>query len=100
MHRHDPHDWASEPYVDEWVRRQEAEDPIRAERFQLMCDLFPFSPDAAVTILDVGAGYGPLSRFVLDRYARATCIAQDGSEPMLERARTRAARYGERFKTY
>src|SRR5215467_11689278 len=65
MHRHDPHDWASEPYVDEWVRRQEAEDLIRPERF-----------------------------------ARATCIAQDGSEPMLERARTRAARYGERFKAY
>src|SRR5438034_7861323 len=31
MERRDHHDWASETYVDEWVRRQQAEDPIRAE---------------------------------------------------------------------
>jgi tRNA (cmo5U34)-methyltransferase len=100
MQHRDPHDWASESYVEEWVRRQQAEDPIRAERFQLMCDLFPFSKDAPVTILDVGAGYGPVSTFILDRYPHATCVAQDGSEPMLNRARTLIARYGERFKTY
>lgn len=98
--RGDPHDWASETYVEEWVRRQQVEDPIRAQRFQLMCDLFPFPQDAPVTILDVGAGYGPVSTFILDRYPRATCIAQDGSEPMLSRARTLVARYGNRFKTH
>ena len=100
MQRCDHHDWTSETYVEEWVRRQQSEDPARAERFQLMCDLFPFPHDAAVTILDLGAGYGPVSMFILDRYPRATCIAQDGSEPMLNRARTRMARYGERFKTH
>ena len=92
MQRSDHHDWTSETYVDEWVRRQQAEDPTRAERFQLMCDLFPFPPDATVTILDIGAGYGPVSRFILDRYPHATCIAQDGSEPMLNRARELMAR--------
>lgn len=100
MQRCDHHDWASETYVDEWVRRQQAEDPIRAERFQLMCDLFPFARDAPVTILDVGAGYGPVSAFILGAYPRATCIAQDNSVPMLTRARTLVARYGERFKTH
>jgi tRNA (cmo5U34)-methyltransferase len=95
--RRDHHDWASEPYVDEWVRRQQAEDPGRAERFQLICDLFPFPTDATVTILDVGAGYGPVTMFILDRYPRATCIAQDGSEPMLNRARHLVATYGERL---
>jgi tRNA (cmo5U34)-methyltransferase len=93
----DHHDWASETYVDEWVRRQQAEDGGRAERFQLVCDLFPFPSDASVTILDVGAGYGPLSAFILERYPRATCVAQDGSAPMLARARRLVARYGERF---
>src|SRR5262250_3176835 len=100
MQRRDHHDWASEAYVEEWVRRQQAEDPNRAERFQLMCDLLPFPHDATVIILDVGAGYGPVSRFILDRYRSATCIAQDGSEPMLNRARSLAASYGERFKTH
>jgi len=100
MQRHDHHDWASETYVDEWVSRQRAEDPRRAERFQLMCDLFPFPTDATVTILDVGAGYGPVSAYILDRFPNATCIAQDGSEPMLKRARNLLAPYGERFKPH
>ena len=100
MQRHDHHDWASEAYVDEWVSRQRAEDPRRAERFQLICDLFPFPTDATVTILDVGAGYGPVSAYILDRFPNATCIAQDGSEPMLKRARDLLTPYGERFKPH
>jgi len=97
MQKRDHHDWDSESYVDEWVRRRQAEDVLRSERFQLMCDLFPFPTDAPVTILDVGAGYAPLSMFILDRHPRARCIAQDGSAPMLNRARTLVTRYGERL---
>ena len=100
MQQRDHHDWTSDAYVEEWVRRQQAEDATRAERFQLLCDLFPFASDAAVTLLDIGAGYGPVSRFILDRYPNATCIAQDGSEPMLGRARTIMAQYGKRFIPY
>src|SRR5919198_5077431 len=100
MQRRDHHDWTSDAYVEEWVRRQRAEDPARDERFQLLCDLFPFPDDAKVTILDVGAGYGAVSKFILDRYPNATCIAQDGSEPMLQRARQLMASYGARFQPY
>jgi tRNA (cmo5U34)-methyltransferase len=100
VERHDHHDWASESYVDEWVTRQQAEDPSRAERFALMCDLFPFPREAAVSILDIGTGYGPLSMFILDRYPRATCVGQDGSEPMLRRARNLLAKYGDRFRAH
>jgi tRNA (cmo5U34)-methyltransferase len=100
MQRRDHHDWTSDAYVEEWVTRQRAEDGTRAERFRLMCDLLPFTDDAKVTVLDVGAGYGPVSQFILDRYPNATCIAQDGSEPMLEQARRLMARYGARFKTH
>src|SRR4029434_10981441 len=95
--RHDHHDWASETYVDEWVGRQRAEDPSRAERFQLICELFPFPTDATVTILDVGAGYGPVSMFILDRYPHETGGAKCASEPMLNRARHLVATYGERL---
>ena len=100
MKKRDHHDWDSESYVEEWVRRRQAEDELRRERFQLMCDLFPFPTDARVTILDVGAGYAPLSMFILDRYPHARCIAQDGSAPMLNRARTLVTRYGERLITH
>jgi tRNA (cmo5U34)-methyltransferase len=100
MQRCDHHDWTSETYVNEWVRRQQAEDSRRAERFQLICDLLPFPSEATVTILDVGAGYGPLSAFILERYPNATCLAQDGSEPMLNRARHLMAGYGARLRAY
>ena len=100
MQQRDHHDWTSDTYVEEWVKRQQAADPVRAERFQLMCDLFPFPKDAKVTILDVGAGYGPVSKFILDYFANATCIAQDGSEPMLHRGRQIMAGYSTRFTTY
>jgi tRNA (cmo5U34)-methyltransferase len=100
MQQRDHHDWTSDVYVDEWVRRQQTEDPSRAERFQLICDLFPFPNDATVTILDVGAGYGPVTQFILDRYPNATGIAQDGSEPMLRQAQSRLTGYGERFKVH
>jgi tRNA (cmo5U34)-methyltransferase len=100
MERRDHHDWASDTYVEEWVTRQQAADQDRAQRFQLMCDLLPFSNDARVTILDVGAGYGPVSKFILDRFTNATCIAQDGSTPMLQHARQIMASYGARFQPY
>src|SRR5262245_47828095 len=100
MERRDHHDWASDAYVEEWVTRQRAADPTRAQRFQLLCDLFPFPTDATVTILDVGAGYGPVSKFILDQFTNATCIAQDGSEPMLQRAQQLMASYGTRFQPH
>jgi tRNA (cmo5U34)-methyltransferase len=100
MERRDHHDWASDVYVEEWVKRQQAADPERAQRFQLLCDLFPFPTDATVTILDVGAGYGPVSKFILDQFANATCIAQDGSTPMLQRARQIMASYGARLQPH
>jgi tRNA (cmo5U34)-methyltransferase len=100
MERRDHHDWASDTYVEEWVTRQRVADPTRVQRFQLLCDLFPFSTDAPVTILDVGAGYGPVSKFILDQFTDATCIAQDGSEPMLQRARQIMMSYGARFQAH
>jgi tRNA (cmo5U34)-methyltransferase len=100
MERRDHHNWASEAYVEEWVTRQRAADSTRAQRFQLLCDLFPFPTDATVTILDVGAGYGPVSKFILDQFSNATCVAQDGSEPMLQRARQIMTSYGTRFQPH
>ena len=97
MQRKDHHDWASDAYVDAWVKRQRSEDSARAERFQLMCDRFPFPREAPAAILDLVAGYGPVSTFILDRYPNATCVGQDGSVPMLNRAQKLMARYGPRF---
>jgi SAM-dependent methyltransferase len=100
MERRDHHDWMSDTYVAEWITRQRAADPERAQRFQLMCDLLPFPSDATATVLDVGAGYGPVSKFILDRYPHAICVAQDGSPPMLQRGQQLMASYGARFQPH
>lgn len=100
MQQRDHHDWTSDTYVEAWVQRQQAADPARSERFQLMCDLFPFPNDATVTILDIGAGYGPVSKYILDHFPHATCIAQDGSAPMLRRAQQHMVGYSIRFVTF
>jgi tRNA (cmo5U34)-methyltransferase len=41
-----------------------------------------------------------VSKFILDQFSNATCIAQDGSEPMLRRARQIMAGYGTRFQPH
>lgn len=97
MERHDHHDWTSEAYVSEWVERQQSRDPARAERLQLLCDLLPLEPESRGTVLDIGAGYGPISKCILDRFPNVTCIAQDGSEPMLQHAQQRMIAYAARL---
>lgn len=51
----------------------------------------PFAPDSAPAILDIGAGWGPLSRHLLEAYPRARLTLLDYSAPMLDEARRRLA---------
>uniref|UniRef100_UPI000B7CC750 class I SAM-dependent methyltransferase n=1 Tax=Candidatus Entotheonella palauensis TaxID=93172 RepID=UPI000B7CC750 len=53
--------------------------------------------DAAIRVLDVGAGYGALSAQVLDRFPKAELVCQDFSEPMFGQARERLAWASERL---
>jgi SAM-dependent methyltransferase len=54
----------------------------------------PFSPEADISVLDVGAGYGVLSDEVLKAFPRAHLTLQDYSEPMFAHARKRLAGFG------
>ncbi|HTE84427.1 MAG TPA: class I SAM-dependent methyltransferase [Dehalococcoidia bacterium] len=92
------HHWQEQDRVDEYVARTttvQAED--RAKLFNLMCDLFPFEKDAAIRVLDIGAGYGAVAATVLDRFPNATAVGLDISEPMMEEGRRRMSRFGNRF---
>lgn len=93
----DRHDWHSEQYVAEWVKRYTAqEDAARQPHFKLMADLIAVSKEAPLRILDVGAGYGALSKALLERFPRVHVTVQDYSEPMLERARSFLKDFGRR----
>ena len=60
-------------------------------------ELISFERDAAIRVLDLGAGTGLLSALIAERFARAHLTLVDISEGMLDRARQRFASDAARF---
>ncbi|MBV8055107.1 MAG: methyltransferase domain-containing protein [Deltaproteobacteria bacterium] len=83
------HDWHSREYVDNWIERDVTRDNIRRPLLQQMLTLAPFTPEAEINVLDVGAGYGLVSEQVLRLFPRARVTLQDYSAAMFEHARSR-----------
>jgi tRNA (cmo5U34)-methyltransferase len=93
---HGHHDWHSQQYVEEWIASATARDPERRSILRRVVSLIPCEADAAIRVLDVGAGYGALSAQVLERFPQAQLVCQDFSEPMFAQARERLAWASER----
>src|SRR5215472_16186054 len=93
---YEPHDWHSPAYVDEWIARDVTRDAERRPRLREMLRAAPVSGEAAIAVLDVGGGYGVVTEEVLDHFSNARVTLQDYSRPMLDAARRRLARYGDR----
>jgi tRNA (cmo5U34)-methyltransferase len=87
------HDWHSGAYVHEWVEAQR--DDERAVRLRRMMWLIPFDPDAEVRVLDIGGGYGFVTRLVLETFPRAHVVLHDYSEPMIAEAKMQLAEFGD-----
>jgi tRNA (cmo5U34)-methyltransferase len=94
---HGVHDWSSKKYVRDWVTRQDRYEDERRPQFQMVADVIPFTRDAAIQILDVGAGYGALTQFLLEQFPNATALCQDGSGEMAKLGRRRMAKWNDRF---
>ena len=96
-HEPDHHDWHSEDYVAGWAQGQDPKEKQREEPFGVIADTIPFSQSEPIRILDVGAGYGALAKFLLERFPNATTVCQDGSEEMAklgaERMKSLAGRF-------
>jgi ubiquinone/menaquinone biosynthesis C-methylase UbiE len=86
-----PHDWHSTQYVADWIEHDVARDPERRPRLQSMIEAAPFSRDAELEVLDVGAGYGAVTEEVLKVFPEARVTLQDYSQPMLAEAQRRLA---------
>jgi SAM-dependent methyltransferase len=83
------HDWHSRGYVDNWIERDVTRDNVRRPLLQEMLTVAPFAPEAEISVLDVGAGYGLVSEQVLRIFPHARLTLQDYSIPMFEHARSR-----------
>jgi trans-aconitate methyltransferase len=94
----DHHDWHSASYVGEWIARDVTRDEERRGRLRQMLAAAPDPGDGAITVLDVGGGYGVVTEEVLGIFSGAVVTLQDYSQPMLDQARQRLAAHGGRVK--
>jgi ubiquinone/menaquinone biosynthesis C-methylase UbiE len=93
-----PHDWHSSDYVSKWIARDVTRDSERRPLLQKMLSFAPFRREAALDVLDVGAGYGVVSEEVLEAFPAARITLQDYSQPMLDRARQRLADHSDHLR--
>jgi SAM-dependent methyltransferase len=91
-HAHAPHDWHSQTYVDQWIKRDESRDDERRPRIQEMIAMAKLPHEAALNVLDVGAGYGFVTEEILRAFPKARVTLQDYSELMLACARENLAK--------
>ena len=83
------HDWHSAEYVESWINQDVTRDDERGVLVRRILELAPFAGGEALSVLDVGGGYGVISEQVLKTFAQAQVTLQDYSEPMLAQARKR-----------
>jgi len=94
----DHHDWDSREYVSRWAERQDERETERQEVFRLIAEILPYDREAPINILDLGAGYGALTQFLLAHFSNASAVCQDGSEEMAKLGRKRMEHLKGRFK--
>lgn len=90
------HDWQSPACVDDWIDRDVTHDEQRQPLLHRVSALIPAVGGAPLEVLDVGGGYGVLTEAILERLPDATVVLHDYSEAMIDRARERLSRFGDR----
>lgn len=88
--------WGEQGKVAYFFANAETLIPRRSEQLRFLVDLFVWSPEEPITVLDLGAGFGAVTEEILTRYPHATVSCVDGSAEMMRLARERLAKYGDR----
>ncbi len=63
--------------------------PLRHKMIEIILDILPFDQDAALNVMDLGAGTGFFSARVLERFPNSKVTAIDGAEAMVDIAADR-----------
>jgi tRNA (cmo5U34)-methyltransferase len=95
---HHPHRWESAEYVAGWAKGQDPKEINRSAAFQALADTIPYEKDLPIRILDLGAGYGALTKFLLECFPNAEAVCQDGSEEMAKLGSERMKNLAGRFE--
>lgn len=86
-----PHEWDSAEYVSKWVEDGDKTDPERAEQITALVGLIQRSTEESIEVLDLGAGYGIVTREIFTAYPNAQVVCLDGSAEMLKHGKARLA---------
>ena len=78
QHRHDHHDWDSPKYVSNWAAGRESFAPVRRMVPAELSLFGPYDKKLPIRILDVGAGYGAVTQFLLSHFSNAGLQRQAG----------------------
>jgi tRNA (cmo5U34)-methyltransferase len=90
------HDWHSASYVSDWIEADVTRDDERRPLLRRVASLLPPRAGGSFRVLDVGGGYGALTAEVLKERSDAQVVLHDYSEAMIEKAKERLARFGDR----
>ena len=88
--------WGNEEKVAYFLANADIIVPRRAEQLNLFIQLLPYSRDATISVLDLGAGFGAITQQILKHYPNAMATCVDGSAVMVAHATARLRKYGER----
>ena len=92
--------WGDQDKADYFVQRSAFLIPKRLEQLNTLLDLFPWSADEPIRVLDLGAGYGAVTETILSRYPHATVTWVDGSAAMHEHAEPRLNKHGSHVELF
>jgi tRNA (cmo5U34)-methyltransferase len=90
------HEWHSTSYVDDWINHDMTRDDERRPLLRRVATLLPLTQSTSLRVLDVGGGYGALTTEVLEQRPDAHVVLHDYSQAMIDKARQRLARFGQR----
>ncbi len=88
------HGWQDPEFAQAWDHRALTGNPAREAHLSLLLAIL--EPANGGWILDLGCGSGLVAQMVLDRFSNVKVFGLDSSAAMLDIAKARLARYGER----
>ena len=92
--------WGDSRKIAYFVENHEVIVPRRGEQLTMVARLLPWSGEKAISVLDLGAGFGALTEEVLHRFPQASVTCVDGSTVSVELARQLLAKYGAKVRIF
>jgi SAM-dependent methyltransferase len=90
--------WGSREFVENWATKGGWQAPIREAQVAMVLRMIPHPGDAAIRVLDIGAGYGALAAALLKERPGATAVCLDASAEMLKLGEERNPEFKARMR--